>query len=114
MLQALCRASLPSPGEAERRSHQAARPLQHPTALSASQRLMFIGRQSGDGEPRTHRAERRFTIAGEEWIVREDLREPAKHTLVFENTIIARRVRDYPEHWRDVSDEELYAPSWSR
>ena len=57
---------------------------------------------------------RRFTIAGEPWTVREDLRCPHDPSLVFENTSVARRVREYPANWRELSDEQLYALSWSR
>jgi len=53
-------------------------------------------------------------IAGEAWAVWEDLRTPVGPSLVFENTKIARRVREYPANWRELSDEHLYALSWSR
>ena len=35
-------------------------------------------------------------------------------TLVFESEDVVRRVRDYPDHWRDLSDEQLAALSWGR
>ena len=74
------------------------------------------GRRWGDdGESRTHPAERRFVIGGEGWGVWEDLRPPPiGPALVFENTRIARRVRKYPANWRELSDAQLFALSWSR
>lgn len=33
-------------------------------------------------------------------------------TLVFESDHAMRRVRTYPAHWRELTDEELYAVSW--
>jgi hypothetical protein len=71
-------------------------------------------RYGDDGKPRTHHAERRFTVAGEAWAVWEDVLSPIGPSLVFENTKIARRVREYPANWRELSDEQLYALSWSR
>jgi hypothetical protein len=53
-------------------------------------------------------------ISGEAWTVWEDLRNVPGPSLVFENTKAARRVRDYPRNWRELTDEELYAVSWSR
>ena len=67
-----------------------------------------------DGQPRTHQAERRFTVVGEAWAVWEDLRTLPGPSLVFENTKIARRVHEYPANWRELSDEDLYALSWAR
>ena len=75
---------------------------------------MSVGRQGEDGESRARQDARRFSIAGEAWMVWEDLRSPHDPSLVFENTKVARRVREYPGSWRDLSDEELYALSWSR
>lgn len=71
-------------------------------------------RHGDDGRPRTQQAERRFAINREGWSVWEDLRPASGPSLVFENTKIARRVRVYPQNWRDLTDEELYALSWSR
>ena len=71
-------------------------------------------RGGDDGQPRTRQAERRFVIAGEGWSVWEDLRpQPHGPALVFENDRVARRVREYPAHWRELCDEALYALSWS-
>jgi len=33
-------------------------------------------------------------------------------SLVFESEGVVRRVRAYPEHWRDLSDDDLFALSW--
>lgn len=71
-------------------------------------------RRGGDGRPRTFQAERRFEIGGEAWGVWEDLRAVYGPALVFENDRAARRVRNYPSNWRELSDEQLYALSWSR
>jgi hypothetical protein len=61
-----------------------------------------------------YEAERRFSVQGENWTVREELRNPTHRSLVFENTKVARRVRQFPPNWRELSDEQLYALSWSR
>jgi hypothetical protein len=71
-------------------------------------------RQGDDGQPRTHQAERRFAINGEGWSVWEDRTSVPGPSLVFENSKVARRVREYPRNWRDLTDEELYALSWLR
>lgn len=52
---------------------------------------------------------RRFEADGEVWLVYEvgppyDRRGPS---LVFETERVVRRVRNYPEKWRHLSDEEL-------
>lgn len=66
----------------------------------------------------TNRTEaRRFPIAGDMWFVYEDARTgPPRYgpALIFESDHVARRVRDYPTNWRELSDEQLYALSWSR
>jgi hypothetical protein len=71
-------------------------------------------RGGDDGRRRTHQAERRFAINGEGWSVWEDRRRLPDPSLVFENTKVARRVHEYPANWRELSDEQLYALSWSR
>lgn len=59
--------------------------------------------------------EREFAIDGEGWVVWEDLRPaPNGPALVFENSKVARRVREYPANWREFTDDQLYALSWSR
>lgn len=75
---------------------------------------MLQRRYGDDGHPRMHEAERRFVVAGDAWAVWEDLRAPTGPSLVFENTRIARRVHEYPANWRELTDEQLYALSWSR
>ena len=71
-------------------------------------------RRGDDGGPRSHRAERRFTADGEGWAVWEDSLSPGGPSLVFETNKIARRVHEYPANWRELSDEQLRAISWSR
>ena len=72
-------------------------------------------RRGDDGQPRTKRGERRFALAGEGWSVWEDLRPaPFGPALVFENDKVARRVHQYPANWRELTDEALYALSWTR
>ena len=52
-----------------------------------------------------------------EWLVYE-LAPPfdrrSSPVLVFEAAHNMRVVRDYPKNWRQLSDEQLYALSWSR
>jgi hypothetical protein len=63
---------------------------------------------------RTH--SRRFVVGGVSWSAYEDPDpEPPKcgPALVFESDHVVRRVRSYPEDWRDLPDEELYTLSWS-
>jgi hypothetical protein len=60
---------------------------------------------------------KRFTVAGEIWSVYEDTRTEVPFlgpALVFESDQAVRRVRQYPANWRELSDEKLYALSWSR
>jgi hypothetical protein len=84
------------------------------------QRALDVGgnmperRRGDDGQPRTHLAERRFAIRGEAWSVWEDSRTVPGPSLVFENEKLARRVREYPRNWHELTDAELYALSWSR
>jgi hypothetical protein len=58
--------------------------------------------------------DRSIVVNGHAWTVREAV-DPVtlKRTLVFFGTGTARRVRTYPANWRDLSDEQLYALSWS-
>lgn len=53
---------------------------------------------------------RHFRVGVVEWTVYE----AEGPCLIFESEKIARRVRDVPSRWRDLSDEELIALSWSR
>ena len=75
---------------------------------------MPSGRQGDDGGPRTHQAERRIIVDGEGWAVWEDSKALSGPSLVFEANKIARRVHHYPSNWRELSDDQLYALSWSR
>ena len=60
---------------------------------------------------------RRFAVAGGAWVVCEDPdASPPKFgpALVFYGPGTARRVREYPANWMELSDDELYAVSWHR
>ena len=77
-------------------------------------------RSANDDDPevviRSSRAGGRWIRSLEEdWVVYEllmpyDRRGP---TLVFESENIVRRVRRYPENWRELTDEDLFRLSWS-
>ena len=60
---------------------------------------------------------RRFAIDGVPWLIYElpplvfDRRNSA--TLIFESDDVMRRVRNYPPQWRELSDDDLFAISWS-
>lgn len=69
---------------------------------------MFVG---GVLPPRT-RMVGQFRIEFQLWSVYED--DSHGRALIFECEGIARRVRQYPANWRELSAEELYALSWSR
>ena len=49
---------------------------------------------------------------GREWVVREvpapDFDRRQRATLVFEAPDVMRRVRQYPENWRALPDDELF------
>ena len=60
---------------------------------------------------------RHLTVQGSVWWVYEDVRTEAPFhgpALLFKGEHIARRVRRCPKNWRELSDEALYALSWSR
>ena len=61
---------------------------------------------------------RRFVDAeGVHWLVYEHLSSfdrRTRPTLVFDSEYVVRRVRDFPSRWRDLSDDDLAALSWSR
>jgi hypothetical protein len=61
---------------------------------------------------------RRLVIEGMAWLVYElpasDYDRRARPSLVFESDGSMRRVRTFPENWRDLSDTELAALSWER
>ena len=60
---------------------------------------------------------RRILVAGVSWLVYElpamvfDRRDST--SLIFESEGAVRRVWEFPPHWRDFSDDELLALSWS-
>ena len=62
--------------------------------------------------------ERRFlTMDGVRWTVRllaNTYDRRSRPDLVFESDYVVRRVRDYPENWRELPDEALFALSASR
>ena len=60
---------------------------------------------------------RRIIVGGTSWVVCEDPDVAAPTfgpSLVFYGPGAARRVRDYPKRWLELSDEDLYAVSWRR
>jgi hypothetical protein len=63
------------------------------------------------------RTARRLIVDGTTWLVYE--LEPTAFdrrsapSLVFENESTVRRVRTYPTDWRSLSDEALFALSWT-
>jgi len=48
------------------------------------------------------------------WCVYETRHPHFGDSLIFESDRIARRVRNYPLNWRDLSDEQLAVLSFSR
>jgi hypothetical protein len=65
----------------------------------------------------TSAGSRHFVIGNEKWTVREEQKDgPLRRgpALIFENEKVARRVRDYPVNWRDLTDMQLAALSWLR
>lgn len=74
------------------------------------------------GEPSFHslqeaqRAARSLRVEGVPWLVYElpaVLDRRSSRSLVFESDTAVRRVRQFPPNWRDLSDDELFALSWS-
>jgi hypothetical protein len=57
---------------------------------------------------------RKLRIAGELWYAYEDDHPEWGRSLIFESVKVARRVRNYPANWRELTDDQLYALSWSR
>ena len=59
---------------------------------------------------------KQFSVEGVLWLVYELPPTPfdrrSTPSLVFESEATVRRVRDYPSHWRTLSDTELYDLSW--
>jgi len=64
------------------------------------------------------RKARLLEAEGESWLVYElrplPLDQPGGPSLVFESDSVIRRVRHYPERWRELSDKELFALSWAQ
>lgn len=56
---------------------------------------------------------RRFSVGPYPWLACENC-DGDGTALLFFGPGVARRVRNYPEQWYDLSDEALYALSWSR
>ena len=51
---------------------------------------------------------------GVSWCVRERRVGSESNSLIFENEMAVRRVRQYPENWRTLSDEALERLSRAR
>jgi hypothetical protein len=59
--------------------------------------------------------ERLFVVEGQQWLAYEAAdRFTNTTTLIFIGPGTARRVREYPVNWRELSDIELYSLSWER
>lgn len=60
---------------------------------------------------------RQLVADGERWLVYElppmTFDRRTNSSLVFESETVLRRVRDYSEDWRELSDADLFALSWS-
>ena len=58
-----------------------------------------------------------FAADGTRWHVSErrfsDYDRRRGTSLIFASDFAVRRVRDFPAHWHELSDEELLALSWS-
>ena len=55
-------------------------------------------------------------IDGEDWLVYEmpaGFDPRTTPSLIFEGPFMVRRVRSFPENWRDLPDDELLRLSWS-
>ena len=59
---------------------------------------------------------RRVAIEGVLWIVYEERPRGLEDrpSLVFFGPGFARRVRRYPENWRELADDQLFSLSWTR
>ena len=57
---------------------------------------------------------RSFRSGSVTWSVYEDAHPHAGKSLIFESDRIARRVRNYPANWHDLTDEQLAMLSLSR
>lgn len=82
------------------------------------QRQSTVGHSSFDRRGSSRVDDVHFrTSDGTPWSVgeRSDGEGPAKRmSLVFESNDSARRVREYPANWRELSSVELEALSWRR
>lgn len=56
---------------------------------------------------------RRFRIGPAPWLVCEHHQSDSGPSLVFFGPGVGRRVRNFPPNWCELSDEALYALSWS-
>jgi hypothetical protein len=72
---------------------------------------------SFEGLRKAQRAARQLRAGGAVWLVYELRAIPfdrrSGSSLIFESDDTIRRVRNYPENWRELSDEELFALSWA-
>jgi hypothetical protein len=63
------------------------------------------------------RRARHLVVGGALWIVFEMPASPydRRHapSLIFESDDTVRRVRNFPATWRELSDEDLFALSWT-
>ena len=67
---------------------------------------------------RSERADARWVlVADQQWCVYED-EDPYDRrrgpSLIFEGSDVVRRVKRFPENWRELDDETLFALSWQR
>ena len=63
------------------------------------------------------RTGKRLVVDGEPWLVYElpasTFDRRSSPSLIFESESTVRRVRAYPADWRSLSDEDLFALSWT-
>ena len=62
------------------------------------------------------RTARQLQAQGQRWLVYELRTLPFDRrgvSLIFESDSAIRRVRNFPPNWGDLSDDELFALSWS-
>ena len=67
---------------------------------------------------RAEREDARWVLAdGQQWCVYED-EDPYDRrrgpSLIFEGSDVVRRVKRFPENWRELADDVLFALSWQR
>jgi hypothetical protein len=82
------------------------------------QRSSTVGHSSFDRRGSSRVDDLHFrTTDGTHWSVGERIEgegSAKRMSLVFESNDSARRVRDYPANWRDLTSVELEALSWRR